>query len=425
MNGLRFHLFHPVSGVLLLVLALAGCVRLQPVSLYSGVETEPPPERPRKLSLAAEPVIFQDQTDDTVWFQDDPRCTQGRVTSDVAYEGTHAIEVSWNRNAEGCEWAGFGIGWDGWVGKDLSEVLPYAAIEMYVRSREGIMYGLPIVLTLEDYAGGMGFAYTGNRYFERPFIDETWQRVVVPLADFDLEVEHLDPTNVKQLMFELQQSGSIYVDAIRLVFYEEEEQEPWLVEPPRPDPTALPIVLFDEAFINDDGWGLVTDACQSVEITDATASSGQVALHLRWDLSPETCFEAAMGVSWDQWHPVDMTGIWDRAAIRFDVRLPSGTAARLPLRVGLEDYAWQLSLAEVEARFTPAGAFSADWQTVTIPLTALRGIERARAANPATVGDLPVATRPGADPRNIKQLVVLMAGAGEVYIDHLRLVELD
>jgi hypothetical protein len=316
------------------------------------------------------------------------------------------------------------VGWDNWAGKDLSELLPYAAIEMYVRSREGTMYGLPIVLTLEDYSDGMGFAYTGNKYFERPVIDEEWQRVVVPLSAFDLEEENLDPTNVKQLMFELQQSGSIYLDEIQLVFYEEPEPEPWLVEAPRPDPTALPITLFDDAFINDNGWGLVTDKCQSVEITDEAAAAGTSALHLQWDLGPDQCYEAAMGVSWHRWHPVDMTSIAERTAIQLDVRLPSGTASDLPLRIGLEDYGRQLAAAPLRGSYAPDDQFTSEWQTVTIPLTDLQSGGRQLAASPATVGDLPPAELQGQiDLTNVKHLVIYMDESSEVFIDNLRLVE--
>ncbi len=399
----------------------AGCVQFQPVALYSGVEAAPVPERPRTVALAVEPVIYADQADDTVWFQDDTRCTQGRLTEDVVYDGRRAVEVSWDRAAEGCAWAGLGFGWDNWAGKDLSELLPYAAVQMRVRTRQGTMYGLPIVLTLEDYAGGMGFAYTDNRYFERSFIDEAWQTVTVPLAAFDLEVENLDPTNVKQLMFELQQSGSIYIDDVRIVFYEAPEQEPWLVEAPRPDPTALPITLFGDAFINDDGWGVITDACQSVQVADDAGGRGAI-LHLRWDARPEPCYEGVVGVSWDQWHPVDVTPIADRAAIQFDVRLASGTSPRLPVRVALEDYSRRVSQIILDARYTASGRFTTEWQTVTIPLAELRGGGRALAAAPATAGNLP-AFRDGADLSTVKQLVFFLDEAGDVFVDNLRLVD--
>lgn len=397
-------------------------MQFQPAALYSGIEPAPVPERPRKLSLAAEPIVYQDQDDDTIWFQDDTNCTQGDVVSDVVYEGQRAISVSWDRGAEGCKWAGFGIGWDGWAGKNLSELIPYAAFQMRVRSQEGRMFGLPIVLTLEDYAGGMGFAYTGNGYFERTFIDEEWQTVTVPLNAFDMEIENLDPTNVKQLMFELQQAGSIYIDDIQLVYYEPPVQEPWITFPERPDPTALPIQLFDDAFINNNGWGLVTDACQSIQTTSTNPSSGSTALHLKWDVRDERCYEGMMGVSWDGWHPVDVTPITTTAAIQFDVRLPSGTADQLPVRVALEDYGRRVSQIILNARYTTSGQFTTEWQTVTIPFSELRGGGRELAAAPATVGDLPE-FQDGADLRNIKHAVFFLDDEGEVFIDNIRLVE--
>jgi hypothetical protein len=417
MHTLRPALF----GSLTLALAVPGCVQLQQQQLYSSIATEPAPERPRTIRLAAEPVIYADADDDSVWFQEDVNCTQGELTEAVTYEGRRAVAVSWNRNAEGCEWAGLGFGWDGWAGKDLSTLLPYAAVEMYVRSNEGRMFGLPIVLTLEDYSGGMGFAYTDNKYFERPFIDEEWQRVVVPLADFDLDAERLDATNVKQLMFELQGSGSIYLDAVNLVFYEPEPQEPWIVLPERPDPAALPITLYDGAFINDDGWGLVSDPCQSIR-QEGAGARGEV-LRLSWDVRPDGCYEGAMGVSWDQWYPIDFAGAADDAAVRFDVRLPSGTATQLPVRIAMEDYDRRPSQIILDGRFTPSGQFTSDWQTVTIPTSALRGGGRELASAPATT-DLP-ASRDGADYSKIKQLVFFLDETGEVLIDDIRLVSAE
>ncbi len=383
-----------------LLVLTAGCVRFQPAALYTGTESARVPERPRTVALAVAPVIYSDQADDTVWFQDDARCTQGRLQGDVVYDGARAIAVSWDRAAEGCAWAGLGFGWDKWAGKDLSQLLPYAAVQMRVRSRQGTLYGLPIVLTLEDYAGGMGFAYTGNRYFERSFIDEQWQTVTVPLSAFDLETENLDPTNVKQLMFELQQSGSIYLDDIRIVFYQEPEQTPWLVEAPRRSATALPIELFADAFTVPDAWGLVTDACQSVRVEEAGASPG-AALHLRWDVRPEGCYCGEMGVSWDAWHPVDVRSIASTAAIQVDVRLASGTAASVPVQIGLQDYDKRFSSVPLASRFGPSPVLTTEWQTLTIPFSALEG---------------------DADLRRVQQLLVRMNGAGEVYLDNLRLV---
>ncbi|MGB3545147.1 hypothetical protein [Rubrivirga sp.] len=412
----------PILALAVVALASSGCVQFQTQQLYAGLEAAPTPERPRTIALAVEPTIYSDADDDQIWFQDDARCTQGRLVEDVVFEGERAVAVSWDRSTEGCEWAGLGVGWDGWAGKDLSQVLPYAAVQMRVRAAQGRMFGLPIVLTLEDYSGGMGFAYTDNKYFEEPFLNEDWQTITVPLADFDIAApgaKALDPTNVKQLMFELQQSGSIYLDDIELVWYDPEPQEPWIVLPERPDPAALPITLFDDAFINDDGWGLVTDGCQSIQ-TEAESGRGEV-LRLAWDVRADDCYEGAMGVSWNQWYPTDVSSIAESGVIQFDARLSSGTAEQAPVRVALEDYGRQTSQVVLDGRFVDSGRLTSEWQTVTIPFIALRGGGRELAAAPATVGNLPE-FQDGADFSAIKHLVFFLDESGEILIDDLRLI---
>ena len=393
------------SGVLLAALAVAatGCVRFQPATLYDGVEPAPVPERPRKLALAVEPLIYEDQNDDTIWFQDDARCTQGRLTEEVVYEGRRAVEVSWDRGAEGCEWAGLGFGWDNWAGKDLSEVLPYAAVQMHVRTKEGKMYGLPIVMTLEDYSGGMGFAYTGNRYFERPFIDEEWQTVTVPLAAFELEEENLDPTNVKQLMFELQQSGSLYIDDVQARCSTRSRSRS-RGSSRRPAPTRRRSPSSSSATPS----STTTAGASSPTPASPSRSPARRPPEARCSTSAgtcgrTTCYRGEMGVSWDKWYPVDVTAIAGRAAIQLDVRLASGAASSVPVQ------------------HRPAGLRQA------VLVGAAGGELRAERAAHDRVADrctIPFGDLVGdADLSNVQQLLVRMDGAGEVFIDNLRLVE--
>ena len=97
------------------------------------------------------------------------------------------------------------MGWDDYVGKNLAPLIEHAAFEMYVRAKKGKAFGLPLVFTLEDYSGVMAFCYTANKYFERTTLDEEWQKVVVPLKDFNDEGEGIDYSNIKQLQIEMQQ----------------------------------------------------------------------------------------------------------------------------------------------------------------------------------------------------------------------------
>ncbi|HKL89249.1 MAG TPA: hypothetical protein VJ884_09605, partial [Salinibacter sp.] len=77
-----------------------------------------------------------------------------------------------------------------------------------------------------------------------------------------------------------------------------------------------------------------------------------------------------------------------------------------------------------DARYTPSGQFTTEWETVTIPFSELRGGGRELAAAPATVGNLPE-FRDGADLSNIKQVVFFLDESGAVLIDDIRLIDAE
>jgi hypothetical protein len=348
-------------------------------------------------------VVYEDEAID-MWGLETTVCKEASLTTEHVYAGTKAVDQSWNRYVEGCEFAGIGIGWDGYAGKDLSGLMDYAAFEFYVRAKEEKMYGLPIVLTLEDYSGGMGFAYTGNKYFERTLIDTSWQKVTVPLSAFDLETENLDVTNIKQLQLELQQSGHIYLDEISLVFYTPQEVEPWMVDEKPKDALKTPVIIYDEGFIHNNGWGLMENECHRVEFSSSKSFSGKQSLHATWDYTREDCAVKTFGVSWNKWFPVDMSGVLPEYALSFQVASSEETISAIPIRVGLEDYDRRFASVELQAKYAKADAFGPEWVEVMIPLSELQG---------------------EMDASNIKQVLFKMDGKGEVYIDALKLIRLN
>ncbi len=386
---------------LVVLLVLSSCVQFKPATLYDGVEATPVIPKPTDIALIVEPVIYNDDVSD-VWGLEKNLCQEASVTETVVYSGSHSLKLNWDRNAEGCKFAGIGIGWDGYAGKDLSEIMDYVAIQMHVRTQEGKSFGLPMVLTLEDYSGGMGFAYTGNKYFERTTIDEEWQKVVIPLNSFDIETENLNPSNIKQLQIELQQSGSFYIDDISLVFYEPPVQVPWMEEEVLPNPLALPIQILDDGFINDNGWGLISDACQQIELSTQDRAQGQQSLYVKWDARSEDCNLTAFGATWNKWRPVDLTSIRQTAAFQFKLKSMSTPSGSLPINVGFEDYDRAKVFVGLKSDFVTGGQYQNSWETVTIPLSSIPD---------------------GVDYTRIKQLYVTLEGKGEVYIDDWRLVK--
>ena len=383
-----------------IALLICGCVSLKKATLYDGVAPVEKVIIPDDISVIVEPRIYDEGTTD-VWGLEKDVC-QEASTSDVAYSGNESLKITWNRDAKGCTWSGIGIGWDGWAGKDLSLIMSSVAIQMYVRTQKGKAFGLPFVLTLIDYSDGMGFLYTTNKYFERASIDEEWQKVVVPLKDFEITKENLDPTNIKQLQIELQQSGSVYLDDISLVFYEEQEETPWMVEEVLPDPIAMPQLIFDDAFVNNNGWGLVKDNCKEIEFSEAERFSGEKSLHLVWDETRANCKFNAFGVSWNKWHPVDLTPIREKAAFEFEILTVGETVPSLPIKIGFEDYDRAKSFVTLTSAFVEGESYDSKWRKVRIPLSTIPK---------------------GVNFKNIKQVYFTMNGKGEVFMDNFKLVE--
>lgn len=395
--------FTKITSICLFSMAilLSGCVEFKELALYDGVEPAPTYEKPETITKVVEPRVYDDNPTN-VWGIEDEICKQAQYTTDVVYSGEEAIKIAWDRNEEGCIFAGFGIGWDGWAGKDLTRIMDYAAFRFYVRTVEGRAFGLPIVLTLEDYSGGMGFAYTANKYFERTFIDTVWQKIEVPLSAFDLETENLDITNVKQLQFELQQSGSVYIDDISLVFYTPPVVEPWMEEEKLPDPLETPITIFSDAFINNHGWGMMDYNCRKVEITTENAFQGTKSISAKWN-DTGNCDVMSIAASWNKWHPVDFTrGKYEDFAFEFYIFNKGDLTSELDLYFGLQDYNRNVVRTVISTEYTNKDAFGATWTRVLIPIQELKG-------NAIDFSD-------------IKQLVFQMEKSGDLLIDEIRMV---
>ncbi|MEM7657366.1 MAG: hypothetical protein AAF399_14625 [Bacteroidota bacterium] len=379
--------------ILSALLGMIGCIQVRPLVLYDVQKQALEPQKPERVEQYVSSLLFADDTLN-VWGIVEDSCKTFELT-DVAYKGDAALKLEWNRY--GCEWVGFGLGWENYAGKDLEPLLPHAAFEMYVRTEKGKAFGLPMVFTLEDYSSVMAFCYTANQYFERYYIDENWQKVTVPLAHFDDEGEGIDYTNIKQLQIEMQQSGKVLVDEIRLVLYEPQPTEPWIETPETPDGTSLPQMLFTDAARNDNGWGFMKDGCQDVQISTEEAYEGNSSIAASWSVSEtQACSLMVFGISWTKWYPVDISTMKEEAELRFFLKAENPEA--LSFRIELEDF----MRASSGVDWDPSLATPADngWWEVRIPMKDLAGT----AALIET---------------QVKTLQFRMEGEGEMYIDNI------
>ena len=107
-----------------------------------------------------------------------------------------------------------GIGWDGWQGKDMSEIMTNSAIEFLVRVAGEPITRLPVVFILEDYSESQCYATANYLGIDGGKIDRSWTKVVVPLQSFSYLKDKINLTNIKQLLLQCYDATDVYLDNI-------------------------------------------------------------------------------------------------------------------------------------------------------------------------------------------------------------------
>ncbi|MBI1194180.1 MAG: hypothetical protein GC205_13565 [Bacteroidetes bacterium] len=150
----------------------------------------------------------------------------------------------------------------------------------------------------------------------------------------------------------------------------------------------------------DEVWG--PEACGDLNIGANGAYEGN-AIRISWDQTA-ACDWVGMGIGWDGWQPKDLSGIMDKASLRFQMRASEGES-RIPIMIFLlEDYATAMSAAPLRAGYMERYPLDTTWREVILPLS-----------------DFP-ASKDGLDLTNIKQLVVELQGSGDVMLDNMEII---
>ena len=154
------------------------------------------------------------------WMKKTKQCLAITGTQEVAYSGSGSMLWQWNKKAGDCPWLGMGFGWDGWQGKDMSQIIDKAAIQFKVRAVKGTLKSLPLAACLEDYSGTQVWIGFSPKCIEGGIITEEWSNVILPISEFEWEnAPNLDPYNIKQLIVQFEAEGELYVDEIKVVPY--------------------------------------------------------------------------------------------------------------------------------------------------------------------------------------------------------------
>ena len=155
------------------------------------------------------------------WLKKTNQCLTIIETDKYIYSGSGAMHWKWNKKAGDCPWLGMGFGWDNWQGKDMSQIIGKAAIQLKVRSVSGSLKSLPLAACLEDYSGSQVWIGFSPKTIENGIITEEWSNVILPLTEFEWESStNIDTYNIKQFIVQFEADGEIYVDEIKIIPYE-------------------------------------------------------------------------------------------------------------------------------------------------------------------------------------------------------------
>ena len=158
-------------------------------------------------------ILFENELLD-FWSTEDLKCIEAKTLN---YSEENVLNIKWNKDQDGCDWVGFGFGWDGWKSKDIAYVVDTLALELVVRSTGESFTNIPWAFCVEDYKGSQAWLGYNQSFLKGDVISKEWTHVVMPLSLFPFEEFDTDAANTKQLLVQLFSEGEIDIRSIKLV----------------------------------------------------------------------------------------------------------------------------------------------------------------------------------------------------------------
>lgn len=190
----------------LLLLALSACT-FKPLTQLDSAE------EPNAHSVV---WLYSNQLLSDSWVtQTDASCLSIH-SEKVPGESNEALHIVWNKQAEaGCPWLGLGFGWDNWAAKDLTDMEQSYCLAFQVKSNGASWKTMPWAIGIEDYMGVQAYIGVVEKYVVGKEIGKEWTTLRIPLTEFTFNEWGLSTGSVKQLMFQFEASGDVYLDNIR------------------------------------------------------------------------------------------------------------------------------------------------------------------------------------------------------------------
>lgn len=200
-------------------LALLGfiaisCNNFKQASLYpeKGIS-----EEPEHIGSFYSLRLYDDFINNEHWISPNNGCLKASVSTDIKYSGKASLHLQWDKGKEDCPWLGAGFGWDNWASKNISSIVNSSAIQFKVRTEKGLINGLPLAASIEDYNGVQAWIGMSPNTIKGGKVSEKWTTVTLPFSEFEYEGSDIDLSSVKQFIIQFEAEGDIYLDEMKIV----------------------------------------------------------------------------------------------------------------------------------------------------------------------------------------------------------------
>lgn len=116
--------------------------------------------------------------------------------------------ISWDYNAESCNWAKWGVNWNGWYQINFRGILDVAVLELKYKIEPNTKFKL----FLEDFRGKSLEIYNEDGKSE----PGEWKVLRLPLKNMDLLKNGFTLDQIKQLLFQGYGKGTVHIEHIKI-----------------------------------------------------------------------------------------------------------------------------------------------------------------------------------------------------------------
>tara|TARA_Y100000991_G_scaffold213643_1_gene199723 strand:+ start:2182 stop:3294 length:1113 start_codon:yes stop_codon:yes gene_type:complete len=333
-------------NLILVLLLFTSCMEFKPIAVY---DIEP------EYDNSQQEKVFFDESLGLLW-QELKDCAELDLVNE---DGNNFLRLEWNK--VNCDWVGFGNSWSNFVADDISETIHNSAISFRVKSVEAEQRSIPFVIGLEDYSGGNSYVFSDFNAFanQLSITTDKWTTLYIPLSRYDYSYKGVDPTNIKQMIIQLEGAGKVFLDDIKVVTFTKDDYDQMLadVEDLRPKGNANQLIYpsnFKEL-----AWNIGDNDCHSLIEKDK---------QIQWQWN--SCdFYNRWGFNWNNWYAFNLRGIADKTAL--EIKLSSDFS---PFKIVLEDYTGKSS--EVVAKSYKIENMNDSVSKLNIPLSDFKLIEK-------------------------------------------------